>query len=261
MKTIFKLLFGVLGLSTMLLSLGVVGVKAGVLDWQLNGSNIYYDGGNVGVGTSNPQYKLDVNDRIMRLSGAQPAFIMNDTNANGSAFAMYAGSPFQGFKIRDLGSGADRFTIDKDGNVGIGVYDPAYSLDVKGRIFQLTGEMPVILMNDSRSGQRTWGIYAGSPSQGFKIRDNGVGADRLVIDSNGKLGVRMTPSYDLDVSGRTIRVIGGRPELNLQDTWSGGHNWFLSAGTPNGSFKVRDATANKTKFLIESNGNVCLGSC
>lgn len=249
MKTIFKVLFGVLGFSTMLLSLGVVGVKAGVLDWQLNGSNIYYDSGNVGVGTSNPQYKLDVNDRVMRLSGNQPAFIMNDTLTNGSAFAMYAGSPFQGFKIRDMGSGADRFSIDKDGNVGIGVYDPAYSLDVKGRIFQLTGGMPVILMNDNRSGQRQWGIYAGSPSRGFKVRDNGVGADRLVIDSNGKLGVNMTPSYNLDVNGKTMRVRGGQAEVYLNDTSSGGHNWFLQTGAPLAVLELEMHLQEKRSYL------------
>ncbi|MEO5721445.1 MAG: hypothetical protein ABIR71_08255 [Chthoniobacterales bacterium] len=32
--------------------------------WQLNGSNAYYNGGKVGVGTNTPAYKLHISERF-----------------------------------------------------------------------------------------------------------------------------------------------------------------------------------------------------
>ncbi len=74
---------------------------------------------------------------------------------------------------------------------------------VKNRVFTVEGSIPAIVLSDTQSNSKSWGIYAGSPSTGcFKIKNITDVKDNLVIDINGNVGIGTTnPSEKLDVAG------------------------------------------------------------
>ena len=109
--------------------------------FALNNTNIgAWYGGNFGIGTTIPQYKLDLVDggRINRASN-DPYLIFARSN---TSVAQIRGVSGGGINITDGGSGStnstSRIYVDNSGNVGIGDVTPSKKLDVNGS-FQVQG--------------------------------------------------------------------------------------------------------------------------
>jgi hypothetical protein len=140
--------------------------------WTTSTPNIYYNAGNVGIGTTNPIYKLDVWGSIrasngLAVSGAVslPARSVSNTALANSVVSVYAGSGLTGGGTVSLGgstllslnlsnpntwtavqtfyaganfnaaAGFPGFGIwNTDGNVGIGTRSPSAKLDVRGSV-------------------------------------------------------------------------------------------------------------------------------
>jgi trimeric autotransporter adhesin len=108
---------------------------------DLGNSILYQKGSDVGINTANPQYRLDVADRIVNVSGLVPGYTLTDTQASGHQWALFSGDPAAGyFKIRDNTAAADRVVINTAGDVGIGTTTPGSLLDVAGNI-NFSGEL------------------------------------------------------------------------------------------------------------------------
>jgi len=158
-------------------------------------------GGNVGIGTTTPAYKLDVVGQINSSGGL---CIAGDCKTSWSQVG-----------------GSSQWTTTSTGiyysggNVGIGnVPSASLPLNIETSSTAYTG---IGLVNTDVSS-RTWSIFSNSnsttfgPSKGFGIRDITAGATRLVIDTNGNVGIGTTaPAYTLDVNGN-IRI---RDNYNL----------------------------------------------
>jgi len=130
-------------------------------EWTRNGLDIYYNGGNVGIGTTNPAVKLDVQgsnaDGNVRLSVANTSngqgaltllLLGNDEYPAGSAgFRRYSSTHPKAsvFDIANLEAGKhitfstrsiaigyeqERMRINSDGNVGIGTTSPSHPLTI-----------------------------------------------------------------------------------------------------------------------------------
>jgi len=112
-------------------ALGIGGVLRGY-------SNAYFDG-NVGIGTTNPSYKLDIVGALRLQPTSQPP------GANGVIYYDSATNKFRCYQngtwVDCFGSGGGFWASSgnniyntNSGNVGIGTSNPAYKLDVVGEI-------------------------------------------------------------------------------------------------------------------------------
>jgi len=101
--------------------------------------------GNVGIGTNNPNYKLDIQGgaaqtlRILDTRAVGDAIVaLKELNDNNGFDMAYIGTTGDKFYIRGYNNSATPrvdFTIDRiTSNVGIGMTDPKYKLDVAGTI-------------------------------------------------------------------------------------------------------------------------------
>ncbi|MBN3034502.1 MAG: hypothetical protein JW861_02885 [Bacteroidales bacterium] len=180
-------------------------------DWHFNGNKIYYNGGNVGIGTSDPlQYgaagiTLDVNGGVTSRYGF--GLIRNDNwgaynlsgNGGGSMWAMGvlgdAGVFHIGLNLNPV------ISIKSNGKVGIRDDNPEFDLVVNSEISQ----QPAISWQQGGNEkgrlciQEGWGkliLFGGSYSVSLAAHGNSY------INNSGNLGIGLTnPTAKLEVNG------------------------------------------------------------
>jgi hypothetical protein len=195
--------------------------------------------GEVGIGTTNPAAKLDVNQDAATVAfnvtggngGASLATFTRDVGATGSSVSINAQSNFPqiqfantgntfsiggdtsgNFKISDntaIGTN-DRITIDNTGNVGIGATNPSEKLHVYNGSAYIT---PIAYA----ANQNDWVIRTGAYNntafdQGLKIKSTSGGASYMAFETahsggetmvlrSGKVGIGLdNPAYQLQLS-------------------------------------------------------------
>jgi trimeric autotransporter adhesin len=139
-------------------TLNAARLPAGVAtQWTTTGSNIYYNSGNVGIGTTSPTSKLDVVGASMSAFGVTALRISSSSSGYGASIQLDESSGAGGrkynmistssnnstigggkFAIYDVTGDAYRFTMDSSGNVGIGTTTPAAKLEVQGQVVSKT---------------------------------------------------------------------------------------------------------------------------
>jgi hypothetical protein len=131
----------------------------GSSQWTTLGSNIYYNTGNVGIGTTNPAYLIDAQKNLngdvqasianYNSGGAASATLSTQTDAGTAAFKMFStaqggasqlygnGTSFEfvsakasGYMVFKTGGANERMRITSSGNVGIGTTNPNANLMV-----------------------------------------------------------------------------------------------------------------------------------
>jgi len=106
-----------------------------------------------------------------------------------------------------------------DGNVGIGTQSPSFGLQIDGsnfsgdslKITRGTSEFYVLNANNS------YGVLGMSSNHDLQIRTDGT--TRMTIDNDGKVGIGITPSTNLDVAGSGgSDGAAGSPTIRLSNT-------------------------------------------
>ena len=126
------------------------------------------------------------------------ALTLNGGTANGVAY-------LNGSKVLTTGSA---LTFDGT-NLGIGTSSPGEKLEVAGKLKITSPSADLILDATGTVANARWRILAqtGNTAKLFRISDDTAGADRLVIDASGNLGLGVTPSA-WATSGRKVFQIG-----------------------------------------------------
>lgn len=185
---------------------------------SVGSSNIYDSSGNIGIGTSGPSYKLEVNGDIkcdnitIGTTAEADSYIfltsstsgisqirMGDSNTNAGAIAYDNGDDSMQFRA----NAAERMRIDSSGNIGIGTSSPIQLLHLKSAA-------PAIEFDDSNfatvrarisTDQGNIGIEAdyNNSRNGSHIVLNVDGSTKARIDADGlKFGSDTAAANALD---------------------------------------------------------------
>ena len=254
-------------------------------EWTRNGLDIYYNGGNVGIGTTSPTNALNV--IRSSTSGVPVAWLHNSNNTTtgnfGTVVSCINNNPSVNvFQVRSNNSthtnGNGLFTVKGDGNVGIGVANP-------GRLLHLSYNSALVydssqMQRDdvniyTRNTNETNGCYsaidfvAGFASAiiagvrtstgssaltfGTTIAGSNDTTEKMRIDSAGNVGIGTTnPVGKFQVKGGTSYLEG----ISLLP--SSGLASEINSGS--GTYDIQFKRGAFDTMIIDSNGNVGIGT-
>ncbi|MHB8842731.1 MAG: tail fiber domain-containing protein, partial [Candidatus Aquicultor sp.] len=259
-------------------------------------SRIYiqnYPSGNVGIGTTNPTLKLQVNGDIS--VPAASAFYFRDSDGNwkmGSDIIADSGGMLtsnttqllvgsnagMGFQI--MGHNAPTLPIFEVsglgavhmvGNVGIGTTAPEAMLHVIGnssgvsgsygyvsQIIENSSNYPALLFKHGTVGT----LMRQEPSGDFVIVNgatNGTFAERLRVMAGGNVGIGTTaPGAKLDIRGTSV-VSGSADVWQMSSTVPGATSWQFGYRDYN-NFEIRNVSNGIPVMTMQYAGNIGIGT-
>lgn len=240
--------------------------------------------GNVGIGTDNPTNKLEVDGGAastrLRISTTNPgASVAGLVLANSSKSAFNDGIEIVHgagvTKFNDL-AGETQLSVDMtNSRVGIGTTSPATKLHVYD-----STQSRVSLQNSSRR----FDIMA--DGDGFTIRDQSAAANRLIVDTNGNVGIGTTSPNTLYGAYTTPLVVtnptsGALPYIEVRSSPNAnqagilfnreGNTGWMTAMNNSGKYRIAhmasisqtgltNAKDGNDGITVNTNGNVGIGT-
>jgi hypothetical protein len=291
-------IFSIKGSSTVFLDMGTTGAS-GYYAWMQAhdaGTGVNYKlainplGGNVGIGTTGPSYRLHVLDSgsgwaMKSQSSSVGTFI---SHSDGYGFALRSTSSSASHYLMNLikggtntdSGGSSAFFVRADGNVGIGTSSPATKLHVVGRA----------RFDDTQINAK--GVYADYFSSGQSLTLNS-GADAsilfkignttaLTLDSSenaafaNKVGIgRAASSLPLDVyfsgdSGVRIESLDSHSSLFIDShsgkgqyirfTENNANKYWINSTSGKLYFRPAGTGTTANQVIFDSSGNVGIGT-
>jgi hypothetical protein len=189
--------------------------------------------GNVGIGTSTPATKLEVagteanNGSLLRLT--------NSTPSTGKSFDFVSDNGGN-LNLYDRTSTVSRLFVESGGSIGVGTTQPSAKLDVAGDA-HVSGNLTI-------NGTLNAANYS-------------VGNGATAFPNTVSVGTTTSTGV------LTVRTNSASPVLFLENNLDAGRNMSISpyiSGVANGGFQIRDETAGTSRLVINSDGNVGIGT-
>jgi hypothetical protein len=254
-----------------------------------SGSALSFDGTNLGIGTTSPTQKLDVNGGAA-VTGTTPLFLQRavipsfdgqgapalDWQFYSTGTTYTVGARIQGladdawsstsaptslrFYTAPSGSTSisERMRISNAGNVGIGTTSPANYTNYRnlaisgttgGNIDMLSGSTKVGNLFNDGTNFYAYNVIAGSLVFGTN------NTERARIDSSGNLGIgTSSPNRKLEVNGGISRFTDGTS--NVEITNGGGVGYI----GPQTNHPLAFQTNNTERMRLDSSGNLGIGT-
>ena len=252
----------------------------------------YFNGGNVGIGTTSVSAKLHVsgtgnqgvqawfgngfiNNSLYHYDFARVGFSVEDQDGadTGAGFHFntrnsadtnwmhgYIYQPQDGGIVFGTGgagttTATEKMRITSGGNIGIGKTSPSQKLDVEGSI-RLNSELQIF------TGTTDIGQISNSGGalniQGTSTRDVSLGSDSypqviFIEGSNGRVAIGGSTT-----SANSLTLQGTGTELDLSNTSTNGKNYRI-ASTSSGVLEFIDKAANVERMRIHSDGKIGIG--
>lgn len=205
--------------------------------------------GNVGIGTTDPQARLHLkfpdvargNAAVLNLEGTDHVYMQFfplGFSAGRKAWMGYESASEKNFKIKNEYSDGHLLLASGSGKVGIGGSNPGFALQVGDTDTVVDARLCVAGKGDT-GNFRQWTLRTGDKADAtvdatktkeihkLRIRDEQGGADRLVIDQDGNVGIGLTnPLNPLEVRGSVAIRSGILKFMDekgdwYQDNWIG----------------------------------------
>ena len=239
--------------------------------------------GNVGIGTSSPDAKLDIlgasGDQIRLRTAETEEYRIGRSTSTGYLDFYGSQTGYTGYTFG--GVNGERMRIDASGNVGIGTSSPSALLDVfsaagpiiknrsstvnttlRGFEIQTVNDVHASFKAEASSGElriasgfSTWGGY-----QTFYTN----GAERMRIDSSGNVGIGTSSpggSYGkLTVAGGIRTVEDTSSKLEIGRFSAGAPNSYIKLSPNSASLRFTNAADDTDLMTLTNAGNLGIGT-
>jgi len=222
------------------------------------------NGGNVGIGTTNPGYPLQVsaasggtnvmrlttNDYVAGTTGSSLAFLWGASSGNTYA-SIQAGNT--GGSV-----GGPLVLQPTAGNVGIGTTSPSSALTIQSNQtapLAISGSASSVGLSitNTNTGGSNWNIYSSANTAGYgggKFAIFNGGNNRLTIDSAGNVGIGTSaPSNTLDVFSASDTAASG---LSLNSSSGSGNSprlYFANSSDAGNAFSIYKIGTGSSSYL------------
>lgn len=260
-----------------------LGSGAGSSQWVTNGTHIYNGNtGNVGIGINAPTAKLhltglmkidggqiDIDDNIAKvrlLYNASPKGYFSFTSSSGDIqIGTNVGSNDDG-KLQLETKSFPRITILPEGNVGVGLINPSYKLDVNGDV-RTQGNLRMedgYLRMTNTADSKNWQVQY-STSLGGRLLFMQQGLERVIMRNDGNVGIGGTLPLTNNGFPQTKLHIETGQDAGLTSVKNG----YLMLGTNSGTNLVMDnneiivrdgATGTASLYLQNEGGELISGA-
>ena len=226
--------------------------------WTANGNNIYYNNGNVGIGTNTPREKFQIGNLFTFHDGGQKVIARNfyydgqdKRIIQGNSSSIYFGDGDLKFNVAGNGASNSQIiwnnalTINNNGNVGIGTNSPQTKLDVIGNV-NITQNLFI---------KERLGIGTTNPSEKLHIEGNAIISGTAYAggtEARNKLNCVVVPSTvscPLDIA-RTSTIYYATERLNERAGNCGG---FALVDCPGGAYAPQDHWYNNNYCCERTN--------
>jgi len=226
---------------------------------NLNG-NSYFNGGNIGIGTTTPAGTLDINNVetgvfFRRLANPSLQFVKLTTDAASNRIE----SSVKDFILRTTGAtslrletnNTTRLTVQSNGNIGLGTNSPSQKLQVNGNVIANI----YYVGNTSNYIDVASGLRIRGDSNGINFAPNGSEAMRIL--GNGNIGIGTSSPIskfsvnEIGTTNAAVSIVTARYGISLQGAGTSNSQYLLNLQSNGGSTDV---------MRVQSSGNIGIGT-